>query len=93
MANGSTATAYTASAVAIVSGLTVSDWGVICGIAIGVTTFITNFIFRRRESKATLHAKNLEAEKLRIEIERQKLELQGVKMRKELRTGESHAPK
>jgi hypothetical protein len=81
IASGSTVATYVASAVAVVSGLTLTEWGVIIGTAIGILTFLTNWIFRRRESKANIAARELEAERLRLDIERARLELEGVKMR------------
>lgn len=43
-----TKTAYIASGVTVFSGLTVNEWGVIVGAAIGIITMIFNIWFKMR---------------------------------------------
>lgn len=43
-----TKSVYAASGVTIVSGLTVNEWGVIVGMALGVGTFAFNVWFKMR---------------------------------------------
>jgi hypothetical protein len=85
IATGTTVATYTASCVAVLSGLTLTDWGVIAGISIGILTYVTNWFLRRKEVAANVAAKQLEMEETRLRIERERLELEGVKMRKEYR--------
>lgn len=46
-----TAGSYIASAIAFLSGLTLTDWGVIFGMALGLATFGLNVWFKRRVLK------------------------------------------
>ena len=43
-----TKTAYVASGVTVFSGLTVNEWGVVVGAAIGVVTLLFNIWFKMR---------------------------------------------
>lgn len=45
---GATKTAYAASGVTIFSGVTVNEWGVIVGMALGVATFAFNVWFKMK---------------------------------------------
>ena len=86
IADTATVVTYAASATAVVSGLTLTDWGVISGITIGILTYLTNWYFRRREARAILRLKELETEEAKLRIARQQLELEGVKIRQRPRT-------
>jgi uncharacterized alkaline shock family protein YloU len=85
VATTSTAVTYAASVATVISGLTLTDWGVIAGISIGILTYVTNWFLRRKEVAANVAAKKLEMEEISLRIERERLELEGVKMRKEPR--------
>ena len=39
---------YGASAVTVVSGLTVNEWGVVCGLLLATLTFLVNWYYRHK---------------------------------------------
>lgn len=53
---------YIASAIAFLSGLTLTDWGVIFGMALGLATFGLNVWFKRRLLR------HVQGEKGKVEI-------------------------
>lgn len=46
-----TAGSYIASGIALLSGLTLTEWGVIFGMVLGFLTFVLNLWFKRRVLK------------------------------------------
>lgn len=60
---------YGGSGVGVLSGLTLSDWGIIIGILVAVLGGLFGALLRRRESRLTI--RKIEAELLEIE-ERQR---------------------
>jgi len=42
---------YTGSFVSIVAGFNVADWGVVCGMMLGIATYVTNVYFKRQHLK------------------------------------------
>jgi len=42
---------YVASAVTVISGLTVNEWGVIIGLVIAVATFAVNWYYKHKTFK------------------------------------------
>lgn len=55
---------YIGSAFAIVSGLTLTEWGIIIGIATALLTFAANMIYQVRKDRREQHLHDLEVKRL-----------------------------
>jgi len=51
---------YGASAVTVLSGLTINEWGVVAGIMLGAATFVINWWYKHR---MYIHAKIMNEKK------------------------------
>ncbi|SMB82442.1 holin, HP1 family [Pasteurella testudinis DSM 23072] len=59
------ATSYIGSIVAVLSGLSISDWAAIFGILFGFATLLTNMYYKRKEHQIKLKELELKIEKER----------------------------
>jgi hypothetical protein len=86
----STPVAYASSGVTVLLGLTVNEWLAVGAFATAAATFVVNWYHRRRDSAFVEKRETLECEALHLDIERKRLELEGVKFRKVKREEPQH---
>lgn len=58
-------TSYAGAAVSVTTGLTLTEWGVVIGIATAVLTFIANQIYQARKDRREQQQHELMLERLR----------------------------
>lgn len=64
------ASSYFGASVSVISGLTLTDWGILVGILTALLTFAGNIWYQRRKHNGEEAIRELERKKLELEIQR-----------------------
>ena len=59
-----TAASYLGAAISVVSGLTLTEWGILIGIVTALVTFVANLLYQHRKDKREQRLYELEVKRL-----------------------------